>query len=542
MKTILTILFILLGLFNNTISQVSSNYTFSETTGTYSTITGGSQLVTTTGGVTSYDTDGNNISLPSGSQFIFNGITITSVNMTADGAIWVNPSTTTTGNGVTGPIASSATAIGVVAAMGMDLRSTSLASQVYERRWQDDGTELIFQWQNCARYLQNTVERFSFQIRINKSTGTIRIVYGNMTTIANSTTYQPQVGLRGSTNADYNARRLTGSVPDATPNWGAPNGTTNATSNAHAVRFTSNGSCFPSSGLIFIWTYSGPLTNNDLCGNGIVITTPYTGGLVSTVGMTTDVPSSTSSCGTQANNVWYKIAGNNKTLTATSCNNSTNFDTEIRIYTGSCSSLNSMTEIDCNDDDAFCAYSTVQSTVTWCAYSGVDYYLSIGYYSSLGGTGNFILTVTENGTCSALPIELLFFKGEQKTNYTHLFWSTASEHDNDFFTLERSIDGVNWDIVTYIKGAGNSTNTINYEYNDFDYIPKKINYYRLKQTDYDGKFKYADIISIDNTDKNKIYLIKMINYLGQEVNSDYSGVIIYVYSDGSVIKRNNIKY
>ena len=147
-------------------SQVSAVYTFSETTGTYTPITNGTQLVTTTAGATTYDTDGSSITLSSGSQFVFNGGTITSVNMTADGSIWLNPGTSTTGNGTTGPIASNSSAAGVISALGMDLRSTALNSQVYERRFEDVGTEVVFQWQNCARYLQSSTERFSFQIRI----------------------------------------------------------------------------------------------------------------------------------------------------------------------------------------------------------------------------------------------------------------------------------------------------------------------------------------------------------------------------------------
>ncbi len=233
-------------------AQVSSLYSFSETTGTYTEIIGGTQLVTTTGGAVTYDTDGSYFTIPSGSQFQFNNTTITSVNMTADGVLFLNPGTTTTGNGVTGPISSTGTAAGVIAGLGMDLRSTAIASQVYERRWEDAGTEVVFQWKNAARYLQSSSERFSFQIRVNKSNGQISVVYGNMTTITTSTTYQPMVGLRGSTNTDYNNRRLTTSIPDATPNWGAPNGTTAGTSNAHTVRFRSG--CVPSTGLIFIWT------------------------------------------------------------------------------------------------------------------------------------------------------------------------------------------------------------------------------------------------------------------------------------------------
>lgn len=253
-KLLFLIYFLSLG---NLFSQVSS-YTFSETTGTYTAITGGTQLVTTTSGATAYDTDGSYFTLAVGNQFTFNNTVITSVNMTADGALWMNVGSTTTGNGTTGAISSAIAATGIICAMNMDLRSTAIAGQVYERRWQDNGTEVIFQWQNCARYSTTTPfvlnERFSFQIRINKSTGVVRIVYGNMTTIVASTTYQPMVGLRGNTNTNYNNRRLTASIPDATPNWGAPNGTTAGTSNAHTVRFTSAASCFPVSGLTFVWT------------------------------------------------------------------------------------------------------------------------------------------------------------------------------------------------------------------------------------------------------------------------------------------------
>jgi hypothetical protein len=269
MKKLLIILFFIGTIFSS-YSQVA-NYTFSETTGTYTAITGGTQLVTTTGGLTTYDTDGSNFSLAVGNRFIFNSTTITSVTMQADGSLWLNPSSSTTGNAVTTPLSSTSTSAGVISALGMDLRSTSIASQVYERRWQDDGTEVIFQWQNAARYIQSGVERFSFQIRINKSTGVVRIVYGNMTTIQNSTTYQPQVGLRGSANTDYNIRRLTTTIPDATPNWGAPNGTGGYTSgsNAYTCRFTTGSpSCIPTSGLIFIYSPpscsspSSPLSSN----------------------------------------------------------------------------------------------------------------------------------------------------------------------------------------------------------------------------------------------------------------------------------------
>lgn len=517
-------------------SQVSALYTFSETTGTYTNISGGTQLVTTTSGEISYDTDGNNISLPAGSRFTFNGATINSVNMTADGAIWCNPSSSTTGNGVTGPIASNVSAAGVIAAMGMDLRSTSIASQIYERRWQDIGTEVVFQWRNCARYLRDGVERFSFQIRVEKSSGNVKIVYGNMTSIDNSTSYQPQVGLRGTSNADYNSRRLTLTEPDNSPNWGAPNGTTNASSNAHTVKFTGEGSCFPSSGLTFIWTYNGPMENNDACSNAINISLPYSSGLVNTAGSTTDVPTSNSGCATQGNNVWYKVIGNGASISASTCNNSTNFDTEIRVYTGSCSNLNNMVEVECNDDEATCSFSTVHSVLSWQAMTGVEYFLSVGYFSSSGGTGNFILSVNSGSSNSVLPVELINFEGFQKENYNLIKWSTLTEVNNDFFSIERSNDGLTWLMIDNIDGNGNSSTIINYEYKDIRYKRNLINYYRLKQVDFNGEYNYSGIIIINNNKQLK-KPIKIISVDGKEVNDDYEGLVIEWYDDGTYEKK-----
>lgn len=247
---IITSLAMICMVMGNIWGQVS-NYTFSETTGTYTAITGGTSLVSCNGCGTAYDNNTYGISLPVGSQFPFNGTNITAVTMLVDGSLILG---TNTGTSSTGPISSTQAAIGIIAALGMDLRNTTLASQNWELRWEDVGSEVVFQWTNASRWSQNTVERFSFQIIINETTGVINIVYGNMTTIATSTTYQPQVGLRGSSSTDYNARRLTTTIPDASPNWGAPSGTTAATSNSHTCRFTSTSTCVPSSGLIYTWT------------------------------------------------------------------------------------------------------------------------------------------------------------------------------------------------------------------------------------------------------------------------------------------------
>jgi hypothetical protein len=134
----------------------------------------------------------------------------------------------------------------------------------------------------------------------------------------------------------------------------------------------------------------------------------------------------------------------------------------------------------------------------------------------------------------ALPIELLYFKGSKYNSENILHWSTASEDNNDYFTIEKTKDGMAWEIIDKEPGAGNSSNQLYYSSVD-ENVESIINYYRLKQTDYDGKFKYSDIISIDNRN-NRITkeVVKITNILGQEIDLQYyRGLVIIYYTDGS---------
>ena len=92
-----------------------------------------------------------------------------------------------------------------------------------------------------------------------------------------------------------------------------------------------------------------------------------------------------------------------------------------------------------------------------------------------------------------LPIELLSFSAECNDKFINLFWSTASEKNNEFFTIERSTDAQNFYSVLTIKGANNSNSIINYSATDNSPLGG-ISYYRLKQTDIDGRYTYSQII------------------------------------------------
>lgn len=96
-----------------------------------------------------------------------------------------------------------------------------------------------------------------------------------------------------------------------------------------------------------------------------------------------------------------------------------------------------------------------------------------------------------------LPIELVNFTARPSDNKTvQLKWQTASELNNDFFTIERSINAQDWHEVIKTDGAGNSSSLLSYM--NIDNQPYDgLSYYRLKQTDFDGKFEYSEIRSVN---------------------------------------------
>ncbi|RFC55548.1 T9SS type A sorting domain-containing protein [Brumimicrobium aurantiacum] len=146
---------------------------------------------------------------------------------------------------------------------------------------------------------------------------------------------------------------------------------------------------------------------------------------------------------------------------------------------------------------------------------------------------------TINKDQTPLPIELVYFTAilnEKKT--VNLEWQTASERNNDFFTVEKSIHGSYWDSITTVDGAGSSSCVRNYSTTDFN-PHMGISYYRLKQTDFNGEFEYSSIRSVNlklsDEEELKVYpnptqemitvngsaeelsFIKLINVQGKDV-------------------------
>lgn len=98
-------------------------------------------------------------------------------------------------------------------------------------------------------------------------------------------------------------------------------------------------------------------------------------------------------------------------------------------------------------------------------------------------------------TSSPLPIELLRFEAGIFINQVELFWETATEKNNHYFEVERSANAEQWETIGQVKGAGNSSSRKYYSFVDGSPIIGT-SYYRLKQTDFDGRFSYSSIRSV----------------------------------------------
>lgn len=115
---------------------------------------------------------------------------------------------------------------------------------------------------------------------------------------------------------------------------------------------------------------------------------------------------------------------------------------------------------------------------------------------SLADLSNDFRITTINLINTPLPIELLSFTAEIEGGGVELRWATASELNNDFFTVERSNGGEIWSEVINVAGAGTSTVPKNYRTQDDQPLPGT-SYYRLRQTDFDGEIGYSPIVKVD---------------------------------------------
>lgn len=144
-----------------------------------------------------------------------------------------------------------------------------------------------------------------------------------------------------------------------------------------------------------------------------------------------------------------------------------------------------------------------------------------------------------------LPVSLLYFKAiATKENTVLVSWSTTSENNNDYFNIERSKDGNNFEKVSTILSAGNSTTKQDYAFADAQPY-QGVSYYRLKQTDKDGSFTFSEIEKVNITGAKYITTaspnptkdIVQIKIFG-EINKKLNYLVVDI--NGKVLMKSNI--
>ncbi|MBN2681182.1 MAG: T9SS type A sorting domain-containing protein [Bacteroidales bacterium] len=108
----------------------------------------------------------------------------------------------------------------------------------------------------------------------------------------------------------------------------------------------------------------------------------------------------------------------------------------------------------------------------------------------------------------SLPVVLSKFAYENHQDYVLLEWTTSSEINNDFFEVQKSINGSDFDVMATIPGAGNSNEIIEYEWEDLLPYNGTV-YYRLKQVDYDGQFEYSKLIAVTRNSSSIDCIVKV---------------------------------
>ena len=109
---------------------------------------------------------------------------------------------------------------------------------------------------------------------------------------------------------------------------------------------------------------------------------------------------------------------------------------------------------------------------------------------------NFTATSIRDQSISPMPVEFAAVNALATQHAVQINWATASELNNDFFTVERSQNGSSFEAIATVKGAGSSLQTLSYSVTDNSPLAGT-SYYRVKQTDYDGTYKYSKVVAVE---------------------------------------------
>ncbi|CAF4971381.1 unnamed protein product [Rotaria sp. Silwood1] len=285
-----------------------------------------------------------------------------------------------------------------------------------------------------------------------------------------------------------------------------------------------------------------PPPNNDECDSAINI---VAGASVagSTISATQSMAGQTCSgfTGTADDDIWF-------TFTATQSGDAdvtlvpigTSFDAVVIVYSGDCSTL---TQIGCADTSFGGGTEIVH--LTGLNAGGTYLFRVYSYSSSITGQGTFNVSIDGS---AVLPVSLTQFSGEKKGTSNLLIWTTATEHNNKGFELQRSYNGNDFLKMNFIESKatnGNSATTLNYQFIDTKPFAGTT-YYRLKQIDLNGKTNLSNVVAIKgdkvtNLTVTDVYPNPTAKLLNVVISSPVDDKVNIVVTDitGKVVKTQS---
>ena len=176
-----------------------------------------------------------------------------------------------------------------------------------------------------------------------------------------------------------------------------------------------------------------------------------------------------------------------------------------------------------NNNGLSTGYSTIELKISGITQIAVDILARVNSAGEEWWIDNIELWQITN----PLPIEFVSFKG----NLDSLWWESASEFNNDYYTISHSLDGIKFNDIQFVNGFVYSIEPKRYSIKN----TQGQGYFKLSQTDKDGTKTELNTIFV--VQKKQRYLIKVVNMLGQEVQTLTEGqVYLLIYSDGTIQK------
>ena len=215
--------------------------------------------------------------------------------------------------------------------------------------------------------------------------------------------------------------------------------------------------------------------------------------------------------------------------------------------------------IRCNYNFPCDSYTGVTSTVpaggaagnfepTINAVTGSQYIICFSNFSSAVTSVPLNFFGTADISCTPLPVEMIGFTGRAMRGYDELNWSTLVEINSDYFEIEMSSDGYNFEVVGAVDASGGSNEQIDYVF-EHDVNQKDDRYYRIKQVDVNGVYKNSNIIVVSNLNDQNFRIVEAYpNPASEEFNVYFNmpedGVVTtrILTSSGRTVQFNEMQY